>query len=277
MSQQSTDFSAWDLGFSLAPFVSGDAGRLLSEYAKIPPEKIEGHIRAIAKRGWDKLHYPCFKMCLFLHFDLAQSPIYDEILSRVKNGSVVFDLGCGLGQDIRRLVYDGAPPENLIGLDIYQEYIDLGFELFHDRDRLSSTTFIARDFFDYHLNLMQWANRHKIVNSGYFMHLWNWDGQVKVAKRILESMCLQKDDIITGVHFGSAETGTWKEDPISKDPMYRHNSKTFSRLWEQVGRETKTRWAVWSTMEHDKYLVKLDPNGLRLRWYVRFLGEESKI
>lgn len=47
MSQPITEVSAWDRGFSLAPFLAGDAGALLEEYAKISPEKIEGHIRAI--------------------------------------------------------------------------------------------------------------------------------------------------------------------------------------------------------------------------------------
>ena len=79
------------------------------------------------------------------------------------------DLGCGLGQDLRVLVRDGTPAENLVGLDLMREYIDLGYELFQDRERLSST-FIAQDFFEDTPEIENIARKAKVINFGYFMH-----------------------------------------------------------------------------------------------------------
>ncbi|KAJ5758228.1 uncharacterized protein N7511_006922 [Penicillium nucicola] len=224
--------------------------------------------RSQAEKGWDIVHYPCFGMFWFLHFDLAGSPIYDEIVAKVKEGALLLDLGCALGQDIRRLVYDGAPQEHLIGLDLRQEFIDLGFELFQDRTSLHST-FVAQDFLDDAQSLEPWAGNLKIINSGYFMHLWGWEGQLNVAKRIVSLLSLQGGSIVTGVHFGSEETGHTTKVPENVDPLFLHDCDTLKRLWEQVGRETQTRVSVWMATERDEDYLRLDPKAFRLRWYVR--------
>ena len=42
---------------------------------------------------------------------ISKSPAYPAILSRIENGDSFLDVGCYLGQDIRQLVFDGAPSE----------------------------------------------------------------------------------------------------------------------------------------------------------------------
>ena len=37
--------------------------------------------------------------------------------NEIQSGSLFLDMGCGLGQDLQRLVHNGAPAEGLIGLD----------------------------------------------------------------------------------------------------------------------------------------------------------------
>ncbi|KAF5865993.1 hypothetical protein ETB97_001571 [Aspergillus alliaceus] len=54
--------------------------------------------------GWTIKSYPCFEKLGFLHFDLMQSPICDTIIAQTQASSLFLDLGCGLGQDIRRLI-----------------------------------------------------------------------------------------------------------------------------------------------------------------------------
>ncbi|PYH80495.1 hypothetical protein BO82DRAFT_286451 [Aspergillus uvarum CBS 121591] len=207
-------------------------------------------------------------MFWFLHFDLAKSPIYQEILSNVQDGTLLLDLGCGLGQDIRRLVYDGAPQDNIIGLDLHRGFIDLGFELFNDRNTLRSA-FVVQDFFERSQIPQSQASRIRIINSGYFMHLWDWDGQIKVAKHMISLLSLEEDGIVTGMHFGSKQTGVWEKVPADNDPIFLHDPVSFKSLWQQVGSETETKLDVWSSIEQDEDHMRLDPNGLRLRWYVR--------
>lgn len=39
-----------------------------------------------------------------------------------------------VGTDARKLVYDGYPARNIVGVDIIQRYIDLGYDLYGDID-----------------------------------------------------------------------------------------------------------------------------------------------
>jgi SAM-dependent methyltransferase len=84
---------------------------------------------------------------MFLHFDIYHSPFYQMILKQARAGSLFLNLGCGFSQDIRRLVYDGAPLENLMELELRQDFVDLGNELFQDKSRLKSN-FLVQSFFE---------------------------------------------------------------------------------------------------------------------------------
>lgn len=50
---------------------------------------------------------------------------YASIIERLKAGSTLLDIGCFLGQDLRRLVADGAPPDKLYAIDIVSHW-DVG-------------------------------------------------------------------------------------------------------------------------------------------------------
>ncbi|KAE8152098.1 hypothetical protein BDV25DRAFT_151727 [Aspergillus avenaceus] len=220
-----------------------------------------------AERAWNVQPYPCIAKLLFLHFDLSKSPIFDRIVSMLDTDSLLLDLGCALGQDIRRLVYDGAPAESIVGMDIHQEFIDVGYELFRDRHNLKAR-FIVGDFFKSCPGLEDLAGSIRVINSGYFMHLFTWEGQVDVAKRMISLMARREGDIITGVNFGNQTSGFWEKHLAVTGPMFLHDSASLSAIWRQIGQETQTHWRVWSSVEEDKEFRKLDAGGFRLRWFV---------
>lgn len=221
------------------------------------------------------MQYPCFGMLSFVDFDLSRSPVYEEIISRLKMSSIMLDLGCGFGQDIRRLVYDGAPAENIFGLDKEEEFIELGFDLFRDRATLKST-FLVDDFLKPSAKLVQLAGHIHIINSGYFLHLWDWNGQVRVAKCMIDLLSLQEDDLITGVQFGRDDAGLWGV-PTLDYSIFLHSPASFAQMWKQIGEETSTRWLVWSKTDREGTHDKLAAKGFRLRWYVRFEGWQSHV
>lgn len=84
--------------------------------------------------------YPCLGQFRFLELNLAnRTDLYPRLLAGLRTGSQKFlDVGCCLGQDIRKLVYDGVPGECLVGLELEAGFIDLGYELFRDRDTLKA-------------------------------------------------------------------------------------------------------------------------------------------
>ncbi|KAI1103536.1 hypothetical protein F4804DRAFT_309814 [Jackrogersella minutella] len=54
------------------------------------------------------------------------------------------DIGTFIGHDLRRLVYDGTPSNNLYGVDIFSHF-ETGSEFFRDRDTFEGQ-FIEADF-----------------------------------------------------------------------------------------------------------------------------------
>ena len=64
----------------------------------------------------------------------------------MKQGDNFLDIGCCFGQELRKLSSDGAPSSNLYGIGLERSFVDFGFELFRDRDRLEST-FLTGDIF----------------------------------------------------------------------------------------------------------------------------------
>ncbi|PYH40505.1 class I SAM-dependent methyltransferase [Aspergillus saccharolyticus JOP 1030-1] len=256
----------------LARILANGAGKFLEDYANISADELENHVRDIAIRGWKVKPYPCFARFLFLDFDLAHSPAYDTIIAHTQANHLFLDLGCGLGQNIRRLIYDGAPADRLIGLDLFPEYISLGYRLFKDEATLPSR-FLVQNFFEDTPSMQQIAGKIKAINSGYFMHLWSWDMQLNVAKRIIQVMAPEKGAIARGVHFGRHAAGVCGHtvDGLDAESMFLHTPDSLTRLWEQAAEEMSTRLKVDCVSEDAGYCKSLDHDGCRLRWVVEWL------
>lgn len=245
--------------------------RILSLFPIAPSSIVRGSIthQSQAYRGWVIKPYPCFQKFTFLNFDLKRSPIYDTIISQTQAGGLFLDLGCGLGQDIRRLVYDHAPADRLIGMDIIPEYVQLGYQLFHDDEIKLQSQFLVQDFFVDTLRLNSIKQRIMVMNSGYFMHLWDWNKQLQTAKRMINLMAPKRGAVITGVHFGrQADAGMWAHVPQGLEQMFLHNPRTLKRLWDEAAKATGSKWKFWCRAEEDEYCKSLDPRGCRLRWIV---------
>jgi hypothetical protein len=75
--------------------------------------------------AWKIFPFPCIGQMHFLDFSLATMPSYEEILVRLSNVAAatrLLDVGGCLAQDLRRLVADGAPSENLVCLILSHDF-----------------------------------------------------------------------------------------------------------------------------------------------------------
>lgn len=121
------------------PELQWPARYLLEKYSHIPPEDIERVVVDFRDRAWETYPFPCIGAFNFLDFWLAtRNLLYPRLLARLKGGATFLDIGCCLGHDIRKLVFDGVPGENLAGVELRQGYIDLGYEFFRDKDTLGA-------------------------------------------------------------------------------------------------------------------------------------------
>ena len=173
-------------------------------------------------------------------------------------------MGCAIGQELRQLVsqahnqkgptltldqvFDGVPSENLYSSDLRQDFYDIGYDLFADRDTLKAE-FFQGDIFDNNSALVQnLSGKINIVNAASFFHLFNWDQQVIVAKQVVRLLAAQPGSLVIGRQVGYADP----VDPDDKENApkhYRHSPEMWKRFWDQVGRETGSKWEVQSTME----------------------------
>lgn len=193
-----------------------------------------------------------------MDLSIAKQPLYPSVIERLRDdGQIFLDLGCCFAQDLRKLVFDGAPAERLYGSDLRDDFIKLGYELFRDKDTLKSE-FITGDVFDFDSPLKELHGKVDIIYAASFFHLFDWPQQVAVAKRMVALFKPLKGCVVFGRHRGSLVPGDYQARANPSGKMYRHDPESFHRMWKEVGDATGTNWKVTAIM-HD------DPPGRRPR------------
>jgi len=178
---------------------------------------------------------------------------YQHVLNRLRDpasGDVLLDLGCCVGQFIRQLSFDGVDESRLIGVDLYQSFINIGYDLFRDRGRLRAS-FVAGDMLDpTDKGLQALDGKITIIHANNFWHLFNWQHQVAIGVR---AVSLLKRGGPRAMIYGRQIGRTKSVDSVHSVTMKKtstswlHNQESFQRLWDEVGAKTGTRWQV--TME----------------------------
>lgn len=162
----------------------------------------------------------------------------------MNSGSQTYlDLGCCFGQDIRRLVYDGAPSDRCYGSDLRLDFMELGYDLFLDRETLK-TKFIPSDVFDPDADIKELDGQVDMLHAASFFHLFGLDQQKTVARRVVKLLKPQKDSLLVGRQVGNVKAGESPHGTTPRGNMYRHNIESWTKMWKEVGQETDTEWEV---------------------------------
>lgn len=119
----------------------------------------------------------------------------------------------------------------------------MGYDLFLDKETLK-TKFIAGDVFDPDASIKQLDGKIDIIHAALFFHLFNWDGQVKIAKRFVSLLNPEAGVLVIGRQIGNVEAGEYLGPRLPDKTRYRHNDESFKRMWKLVGDETGTNWQV---------------------------------
>ncbi|KAI7183262.1 hypothetical protein KC316_g11519 [Hortaea werneckii] len=234
----------WDKFFIPQLELSDSTREVFETYSKIPPNEVMNHCYAIRKKAWSIHPYPCIGMGRFLQMAIGNHHLYQsELLPRMLRGDQKYlDLGCAFAQDIRRLVADGVDSRKCYGADLQLDFLDLGYELFRDRETLQST-FITADIFDPKSGLMGIQGEIDIVDASSFFHLFSWDDQKATAHTVTKLLKPQKDSIVVGRQMGHVDGGEFARRS-GKGLGFRHNAETWRRMWDEVGEEAGVQFSA---------------------------------
>jgi hypothetical protein len=86
-----------------------------------------------------------------------------------------------------------------------------------------------------------------IVYIGLFLHLFDLDGQRNICERIVKLLRNEKGVLVLGTQVGSTKP---KDVPFGEaKKVFRHDEKSFEKLWKEVGEKTDTEWKVTASMD----------------------------
>lgn len=219
----------------------------------------------------------------FVSLDLSLHPIYPKLLSRLRSSSPptrFLDVGTCLGQDLRKLVYDGVALENLYGTDLFPEFENVGYELFRDSETFQGH-FIAADLLDAAPDnaLTKTEGTWDVVNIFKLLHLFDWETQVLACRRLLQLLNRKPGNMIIGAQLGSAKPGELAIKPPfvaegQKKTVYMHDRESFTDMWTQVMKDQGVELSIQVHPDEREEKVSSDDN--RAEEIARFLNEQEK-
>lgn len=128
------------------------------------------------------------------------------------------------------------PLTQLYGFDLEPAFIDLGYELFCDRDKLRATM-MSGDVFTAPSspegkNLTELKGKMDIIHAAYLLHSWGWDDMVIAAKRLVTLTRKEPGSLVVD-DLGSLDPGKY---PMltRKVYNYRHEEESMERFWKQI-------------------------------------------
>jgi hypothetical protein len=125
----------------------------------------------------------------------------------------------------------------------------IGYDLFNDKEILK-TKFIAADVFDDNSPLTQLYGQMNIVYTGSFFHLFHYEEQLLVAKRVVQLLKPEPGSTIIGRQMGNVSSGDFSESGyVGEKQRFRHNAQSWEELWDRVGKETGTKWKTEAVIE----------------------------
>ncbi|CAI7653251.1 unnamed protein product [Penicillium glandicola] len=274
----STDKPVWYL--KEVKSINEDAQNLLEIYSGLAKNEVLPHVLSLRDEAFKVFHYACIGQLRFLSFHLPRISFYNKVLDHLRSDPTAgfLDAGCCFGQELRFLANQGIPGSQLFGCDIEQVFVDLGYRLFLDRERLHATFAIGdlttvpgqdgTSQLDEKL-----GGKIDVVFASSLFHLWDYERQLRAAVRLV-GLCRSRAGVmITGRQMGSVLAGHYEINAIKDGAMhYRHNIESMRGFWSDVGEATGTRWEVEAglylaeELEQTKDAAWADSN-IRMIWW----------
>ncbi|KAF8588076.1 hypothetical protein K439DRAFT_1336384 [Ramaria rubella] len=216
------------------------------------------HILRVQEEAYELFPYPCIRRFIFTQLKISEFPAYQDvlILGKTRNNAIYLDVGCCFGNDIRTVIADGYPRQNVVALDLRRGFWDLGHKLFRSSDTTLPVVFIEGDIFKpailepsppvhtvpstpppslLHLgNSLNPLKGHvSVIHASSLFHLCSEEQQSQLARCLGALLSPQPGSIILGSHVGLRTAGvTPKENTLMGYDMFCHSPESWCALWD---------------------------------------------
>ena len=186
---------------------------------------------------------------------LPEQPIYSEVVARLKTGESMADIGAFIGQDLRRLVWDGAPSDKLYAVDIVSHW-DVGYFFFQDKGRFSAQ-YVDGDILRPGNELSPLFGKLDMINVNCVIHQWDIPAQKEASANLVALTKSQPGSLIMGSQVGTSGGRKVGPDEQTKSPYFMHSPETWKQMWMEVSEQTGTKWScdvqlrTWEDMGFD--------------------------
>jgi hypothetical protein len=237
------------------------------EYSNIPLDQQSKHVHEIRDKAWAIRSYPCTGLGVWLMPYISNSPAYTTVIKQLQDGGTLMDVGCFMGDDMRRLAYDGAPSDKMYGVDIVSHW-EVGFNMYRDEGRFKAH-FIEADIMkpDANPQLAALIGKMDVISISAVLHQWDWDSQLECVEQLVKFS--KPGTVIIGHQMGNVNAGNTFFAKQSV-PQWRQNPESLSKLWDQAGEATGTAWETQARL-FDFADIGWDPEAQK------GLGEGAKI
>ncbi|KAI7957395.1 hypothetical protein MJO28_004490 [Puccinia striiformis f. sp. tritici] len=212
------------------------------------PLVLKGHMLKIREAAYKIYPYPCIWGYEFLKGKTLSHPLYPRVKGNQlsdKHQKIFVDLGTFVGVDLKQVVEDGWDANNVLGIDVHQEWIDVGHDLFKDGQQLP--TFLGDILLETTLDsapaeeaqpvldlrnlkdLNPLKGRVSFICANQLFHLFLDHDQRELAERCGRLLSNEPGSAIFGTQLGAP-----KETLVEIYKVHLHSPKSFERLWREA-------------------------------------------
>ena len=242
---------------SLTPKIT-EHGDFYQSYIGLETDDLINHVHKIRDQVWSFAPYPCIGRGWFLLPGLSGMKEWPEVVQAAKEGKTILDLGCGLGQDLRRLYSDAggdAASLKLYASDVDEKMWEMGCKLFRDQKK-PGTKFLcanAQDLWEAPTpgasfgpggRLEEISGKVDVILTSQLLDLFFWAEQRYIGKTIVRLSHVGTKVIGRALGAAQGQSCEVSRDGDDKPMRMYHDAQSFKNMWWEFGNDSKTSWRI---------------------------------
>ena len=200
------------------------------------------HVTQVWREVKKEYHtYRCIQSLSFLVPEVQTFEAYPKLLDLLATQKKVkvADIGCCFGQDIRRLILDGIPPDMIYAIDVTPGYWQAGLRLYNDKERNNHDIASVKTLFcdlcaeeEEGGDVLEPASFDCIVLK-YVFHVLSFVQATRLIHRMAKM--LKPGGFVMGVCVGAEVGMDWALTPSGQEKRYLHSVESLSKLFSDAG------------------------------------------